>query len=103
MRITEIQYKITKSGNNICIGYATKSKPFNIITPKMNDIYEYADMNDYLDWFDDKLDDQGNHTTVYTSRTFEELTEDVDAMTDMLEGYIIQMLDAKQKNYLLTF
>ena len=103
MRITEIQYQITKSRNNICIGYATKSKPFNIITPKMNDIYEYADMNNYLEFFEDKLDSNGNHTTEYTSRTFDELTEDIDDMTEVLEQYIYQLLDAKRQNYLLTF
>jgi len=103
MKITEIDYKITPSRNNIAISYATKSKPFNILTPRMNDIYEYADMNDYLDWFEDKLDNNGNHTTVYTSRTFDELTEDVDAMTEVLEQYIYQLLDAKRQNYLLTF
>ena len=103
MRITEIDYKITPSRNNIAISYATNSKPFNILTPRMNDIYEYADMNSHLEWFNDKLDDAGNHTTVYNRRTFDDLTDDRDAMTKMLEEYIVQMLDAKQKNYLLTF
>ena len=103
MKITEVDYKVSPSGNNIAISYATKSKPFNVLTPRFIDLYEYADMNDCLCWFEDKLDDQGNHTTVYTSRTFDELTENVEDMTEMLEQYIYQLLDAKQKNYLLTF
>lgn len=103
MKITEIDFRVSPTGKNIAISYATEKKPFNILTPSSRDLHEFADMNGYLSWFEDKLDGHGEYRQIYGSRTFGELLEDDTEIIDMLELYIYQHVNNKQQNSLLTF
>ena len=103
MRITGIDFRVSPGGKHIAISYATPKKLFNILTPSSRDLYEFADVNGYLSWFEDKLDGHGEYRQVYGSRTFGELLEDDTEILDMLELYIYQQINNEQQNSLLTF
>lgn len=93
-KVNNINWRLTPNESRIIISYDNEFGKHIVLTPNYNSVYEYAAMNNHLDWYEDRLVD-GEVVTKYFSITFQQLLYD-----DLLSKRLFKdYLKKEQKKY----
>ena len=74
-KVNNINWRLTQNEQRIIISFENEYGRTIVLTPNYNDVYEYAAMNNHLDWYEDRLV-EGETITKYSSVTFYEVLND---------------------------
>ncbi len=85
--IKNIDYRLTPHETIIVICYQNEEDKDIVLMPTYNDVYEFASINNYLEWIQSDIV-EGEFTHKYYSVTFDELLEDENLSLSMFRDYI---------------
>lgn len=86
-KIKNINFRLTPYEHKIIISYENQYNKTIVLTPNYNDVYEYAKMNNWLEWIEDDIKD-GDFIQSYRSITFQQLLQEEDLADQLFHDYI---------------